>query len=82
MLSSHPLGSQDPITNYPHAPVSTGADYVLDQPLLPPPAGAVGQPIDRNAGYRLWRLRVSAPDRTSRRMVPIFSRNDPTLGGG
>jgi hypothetical protein len=82
MLSSHPLGSQDPITNYPHVPVSTGADYVLDQPLLPPPVGAVGRPIDRNAGYRLWRLHVSAPDHTSRRMVPIFSRNDPALGGG
>jgi hypothetical protein len=82
MLSSHPLGSQDPITNYPHVPVSTGADYVLDQPLLPPPAGAIGAPIDRNASYRLWRLHTSAPDRTSRRMVPIFSRNDPTLAGG
>lgn len=82
MLSTHPLGSRDPITNYPHVPVSAGADYVLDQPLLPPPDGSVGTPIFHNAQYRLWRLRGSAPDHTSRRMVPIFSRNDPTLGGG
>ena len=79
MLSTHPLGSRDPITNYPHVPTSTGGDYVLDRPLLPPPAGAVGQPIRRNARYRLWRLRTGAPDHSSRRMVPIFSRNDPGL---
>jgi hypothetical protein len=79
MLSSHPLGSRDPITNYPHVPVTTGADYVLDQPLLPPPPGAVGAPVDRNSRYRLWRLRTSAPDTTSRRMVPIFSGTDPSL---
>jgi hypothetical protein len=79
MLSSHPLGSRDPITNYPHVPVSTGAAYVLDQPLLPPPPGAVGAPVDRNSRYRLWRLRTSAPDTTSRRMVPIFSGTDPSL---
>ena len=79
MLSSHPLGSRDPITNYPHVPVSSGADYVLDRPLLPPPVGAVGTPLQRNARYRLWRLRTGAPDHTSRQMVPIFSRNDPGL---
>jgi hypothetical protein len=82
MLSSHPLGSRAPITNYPHVPVSAGADYVLDQPLLPPPDGAVGAPIARNARYRLWRLRTHAPDTTSRRMVPTFSGNDPALRGG
>jgi hypothetical protein len=81
MLSSHPLGSRSPITNYPHVPVSFGADYVIDQPLLPPPVGAVGAPIRRNARYRLWRLRTPARDTTSRRMVPIFSRNDPGLAG-
>jgi hypothetical protein len=75
MLSSHPLGSRDPITNYPHVPVSAGADYVLDRPLLPPPDGAAGAPIARNARYRLWRLRTDAPDTTSRRMVPTFSGN-------
>jgi hypothetical protein len=79
MLSSHPLGSRDPITNYPHVPVSTGADYVLDRPLLPPPDGAAGAPIARNARYRLWRLNTNAADRTSRRMVPIFSGTDPNL---
>jgi hypothetical protein len=79
MLSTHPLGSRTPITNYPHVPTSTGADYVLDLPLLPPPDGAVGQPVRRNARYRLWRLRTSARDTTSRRMVPIFSKNDPGL---
>jgi hypothetical protein len=79
MLSSHPLGSRDPITNYPHVPLSAGADYVLDRPLLPPPDGAVGVPIARNAHYRLWLLRTNAPDTTSRRMVPTFSGNDPTL---
>jgi hypothetical protein len=79
MLSSHPLGSRDPITNYPHVPVSAGADYVLDQPLLPPPGGAVGAPLARNARYRLWRLQTNAPDTTSRRMVPIFSGTDPNL---
>jgi hypothetical protein len=78
MLSAHPLGSRDPITNYPHVPVSAGADYVLDQPLLPPPPGAVGEPVFRNARYRLWRLRTSAPDKTSRRMVPTFSGTKPT----
>jgi hypothetical protein len=77
MLSAHPLGSRDPITNYPHVPVSPGGDYVLDRPLLPPPAGAVGSPVRRNARYRLWRLQTNAPDRTSRRMIPIFSGNDP-----
>jgi hypothetical protein len=79
MLSSHPLGSRYPITTYPHVPVSAGADYVLDQPLLPTPDGAVGPPLFRNAGYRLWRLRTHAPDKTSRRMAPTFSGNDPTL---
>ena len=77
MLSTHPLGSRDPITNYPHVPRSAGAAYALDRPLLPPPADAVGGPVARNARYRLWRLRTSAPDTTSRRMVPIFSGNDP-----
>jgi hypothetical protein len=75
MLSSHRLGSRDPITDYPHVPISAGADYVLDQPLLPPPAGAVGGPIARNARYRLWQVRTDAPDATSRRMVPTFSGN-------
>jgi hypothetical protein len=79
MLSSRPLGSRDPITNYPHVPVSAGADYVLDRPLLPPPEGAVGAPLHSNARYRLWKLRTSAPDMTSQRMVPTFSGNDPTL---
>jgi hypothetical protein len=78
MLSAHPLGSRDPITNYPHVPVSAGADFVLDRPLLPPPTGAVGRPIFRNGRYRLWRLRTSAPDETSRRMVPTFSGTKPT----
>jgi hypothetical protein len=73
MLSSHPLGSRDPITDYPHVPISAGADYVLDQPLLPPPAGAVGKPLQRNSRYRLWRVQTDAPDTTSRRMVPTFS---------
>ena len=82
MLSSHPLGSRDPITNYPHVPVSAGADYALDRPLLPPPADAVGAPLARNAQYRLWRLRPGARDTTSRRMVPIFSGNDPGLRSG
>ena len=82
MLSSHPLGSRDPITNYPHVPVSAGADYVLDEPLLPPPAGAAGVPVARNARYRLWRLRTSVPDTTSRRMIPTFSGNDPALRSG
>jgi hypothetical protein len=76
MLSTHPLGSRDPITNYPHVPVSAGGAYVLDRPLLPPPPGAVGAPVFRNARYRLWRLRTNAPDHSSRRMVPIFSGND------
>jgi hypothetical protein len=75
MLSTHPLGSRDPITNYPHVPVSAGAAYVLDQPLLPPPDGVIGKPVARNARYRLWRLRTDAPDTTSRRMVPTFSGN-------
>ncbi|HEX6712472.1 MAG TPA: hypothetical protein VF066_03765 [Thermoleophilaceae bacterium] len=75
MLSAHPLGSRDPITNYPHVPVSTGADYVLDRPLSPPPDGAAGSPLYRNARYRLWHLRAGAPDTTSRRMVPTFSGN-------
>jgi hypothetical protein len=77
MLSSHPLGSRDPITNYPHVPVSAGADFALDQPLLPPPPDAVGPPLRRNEELRLWRLRSRAPDLTSRRMVPIFSGNRP-----
>jgi hypothetical protein len=79
MLSPHPLGSRDPITSYPHVPVSAGGDYVLDRPLLPPPTGAVGSPLFGNAEYRLWRLRTTAPDKSSRRMVPIFSGTDPAL---
>jgi hypothetical protein len=82
MLSSHPLGSRDPITNYPHVPLSAGADYALDEPLLPPPADSVGGPLRRNSELRLWRLRSSAPDTTSRRMVPIFSSNRPASSGG
>lgn len=77
MLSSHPLGSRDPITNYPHVPVSSGGDYALDQPLLPPPPDAVGPPIRVNARYRLWRIRTSAPDHSSRQMVPNFSGTGP-----
>ena len=82
MLSARPLGSRDPITNYPHVPVSEGADYALDRTLLPPPADSVGSPVRRNGRYRLWRLRTDAPDRTSQRMVPIFSGNDPALDRG
>jgi hypothetical protein len=36
----------------------------------------------RNGRYRLWRLRTDAPDRSSQRMVPIFSGNDPALTDG
>jgi hypothetical protein len=50
---------------------------VLDRALLPPPDGAVGRPLFRNASYRLWRLRANAPDTTSRRMVPTFSGTKP-----
>jgi hypothetical protein len=75
MLSSHPLGSRDPITNYPHVPVSAGARYAVDEPLLPPPADSAGAPMRRNSELRLWRLRSTAPDTTSRRMIPIFSGN-------
>jgi hypothetical protein len=77
MLSSHPLGSREPITNYPHVSTSAGADFAIDQPLLPPPPDAVGPPLRRNEELRLWRLRSRAPDLTSRRMVPIFSGNRP-----
>jgi hypothetical protein len=77
MLSQHPLGSRDPITNYPHAPVSVGADYALDRPLLPPPPDAIGPPVRVNSELRLWRLRPGERDTTSRRMVPVFSRNVP-----
>jgi hypothetical protein len=77
MLSSHPLGSRDPITDYPHVPYSAGADYALDRPLLPPPAGAVGPPLVRNSDLRLWKLHTTAPDTTSRRMEPVFSGNVP-----
>ena len=73
MLSTHPLGSPQPILNYPHVPVSSGGDYALDQPLLPPPADAVGRPVRMNARYRLWRIQTRAPDNSSRRMVPNFS---------
>jgi hypothetical protein len=73
MLSSHPLGSRNPITNYPHVPVSAGADYALDDALLPPPGDAVGPPVARNADLRLWKLRTSAPDTSSQRMVPAFA---------
>lgn len=77
MLSSHPLGSPDPITNYPHVPLSQGGDYALDQPLLPPPVDAVGVPLRVNAEYRLWRIRTDAADNSSRRMVPNFSGTGP-----
>ena len=55
----------------------------VDPVLLPPPEDAVGPPVRRNSQLRLWRLRRTAPDRTSRRMVPIFARNVPlqTRGG-
>jgi hypothetical protein len=82
MLSSHPLGSRDPITNYPHVPLSSGADYAVDKPLLPPPADSVGAPLRRNSELRLWRLHSSQPDTTSQRMVPIFSGNRPATSGG
>jgi hypothetical protein len=77
MLSAHPLGSRNPITNYPHVPLTVGADYAIDRPLLPPPADAVGPPVRRNSQLRLWKLRGGEPDTTSRRMVPIFARNVP-----
>ena len=80
MLSSHPLGSRDPITNYPHVPVSAGADYVLDRPLLPPPAGARRRAAAAQRGATgCGGCATRAPDTTSRRMVPIFSGNDPAL---
>jgi hypothetical protein len=82
MLSSHPLGSRNPIPNYPHVPFSAGADYAVDRPLLPPPHDAAGPPLQRNSQLRLWRLRSTAPDHSSRRMVPIFSRNGPLLKRG
>jgi hypothetical protein len=82
MLSTHPLGSRDPITNYPHVPTSAGADFAIDRPLLPPPPDADGPPLQRNARYRLWRLKGGAADTTSRQMVPIFSGTDPSLRNG
>jgi hypothetical protein len=81
MLSARALGSRDPITNYPHVPLSAGAGFAIDRPLLPPPADAVGPPLQRNSELRLWRLRSHAPDTTSRRMVPIFSGNRPATRG-
>jgi hypothetical protein len=81
MLSARALGSRDPITNYPHVPLSAGAGFAIDRPLLPPPPDAVGPPLKRNSELRLWRLRSRAPDTTSRRMVPIFSGNRPAASG-
>jgi hypothetical protein len=69
------------ITNYPHVPLSAGADYAIDSPLLPPPSDAVGAPVRHNAELRLWRLRSRAADATSRRMVPIFSGNRAATSG-
>jgi hypothetical protein len=76
MLSEHPLGSRNPIQNYPHVQYSAGADYALDQTLLPPPADKIGEPVRRNRALRLWRLRPgpARADATSRKMIPLFAR--------
>ena len=73
-LADRPLGSAQPIPDYPHVPYSLGGDYALDETLRPPPPDAVGPPVRRNSGLRLWRLRPSGlPDASSRRQVQTIT---------
>jgi hypothetical protein len=68
MLYARPTGSRHPLIFYPHVQFTEGADYALDETLLPPPSDrAAAQPVFRNGTYRLWRLKPGAgPDTTSR----------------
>lgn len=77
MLHGQRVCSQKPVleTQYPHEPVSRGADYILaDQGWLRP-FDADGPPVDRQGPYRLYRAkRGIGPDRCSHRMVqPVIN---------
>ena len=79
MLHERPLSSLVPVigTSYPAIPYSRRADYVLAADEIPRPDVARGEPILRNAEYRLYRMRpVPGPDRSSRRRI------QPELGSG
>lgn len=72
-LASRPLCSEAPLlrTEYPRVPISIKADYVLAQPLNPPPSDHVGPPLRINAEYVLYKLRsdLPGPENCSRRRV-------------
>ena len=68
MTADRPTGSRKPLIYYPHVQFTDGADYALDETLFPPPPDRAGpQPIQRNATFRLWKLKPgSGADTTSR----------------
>jgi len=77
-LSGQRLCSQTPLlgTDYPRVRISRKADYVLTKTVQPKPVDAVGAPLLRNAGWKLYRMnpQVPGPDRCSKRMVQMVKR--------
>jgi hypothetical protein len=62
-LAARPLCSQLPLlsTDYPHVPISRKADYIVATIEAGRPRDAVGAPLRRNDGYRLYRENPSVP---------------------
>ncbi len=77
-LASRPLCSQTPQldTDYPHAPYSRKADYIVVILGYPTPRDAVGPVLMQNQGYRLYRESPSVPGPSycsQRRLDRIYS---------
>jgi hypothetical protein len=79
MLHGQPLCSQRPVlnTDYPHVPISRGADYVLADRGLRRPFDAVGPLVSETGGYKLYRMKPNLPGgdrRCSQRMVQTVEK--------
>jgi hypothetical protein len=62
-LAGRPLCSQLPLlnTDYPHVPISRKADYIVATINAGRPRDALGAPLRRNQGYRLYRENPAVP---------------------
>jgi len=77
-LASRPVCSQAPLlnTDYPRAPTSRKADFVVVWRGRPAPADSIGPPLRANKEYRLYRMRsdVPGPENCSREMIQRIKR--------
>ncbi len=77
-LASRPVCSQAPLlnTDYPRAPTSRKADFVVVWRGRPAPPDSIGPPLRTNKEYRLYRMRsdVPGPENCSREMIQRIKR--------